>query len=327
MDIAIEEPVDAYYVAQEARKLAFELGFNEFEAGMITIAVAEITTNVVRYALPGVATLTVIERGRGIQVTIKDNGPGITDLEKAMVDGFSTHSEPSIGKGLGSAKRCVEEFIVNKNDPSGLSITLRHYLTTPENQLEKVSISFPAIGNSVNGDKYFLKQYHSDKLFVCLIDGSGKGINASNSSQCALNIVKEHYTDDLKTIISLCHSSLKDNYPYRPVQIALLRISPDWLEYCVVGDLGIKIISDSQLAFPVNDGSVGLTLPSKIHNIRVNRPMNMTLFLYSDGIILPQDLKEIREASSLERSACLLFNEAALPDDDATLIVIRDKIL
>ncbi|CAH9052592.1 Anti-sigma F factor [Pseudoalteromonas holothuriae] len=323
--ITIEEPEDAYYVAQEARHLAFELGFSDFDIGMITIAVAEITTNVVRYALPGIATLKKLELDKGIEVTIEDNGPGISDLEQAMVDGFSTHCEPSIGKGLGSANRCVEEFIVNKTDSNGTSITLRHYLPLLDNLIEKIGISFPAVGLHDNGDQYCLKQYQGDKLFACVIDGAGKGANAAVASQYALGIAQKHYRDSFDSIIKQCHCALKIRRPFRPVQMALLRLTPDSLEFCAIGDVGIKIIADSKESFAVHDGSVGLTLPKKIHIHQIDRPKNLTVFLHSDGVVLPNDINLDRQIS-LERSSCQLYNQVALANDDATLIVIRDKL-
>lgn len=323
--VTIEEPEDAYYVAQEARHMAYDMGFTDFDIGMITIAVAEIATNVVRYALPGSATLKKLALGKGIEITIEDHGSGIADLEQAMVDGFSTHCEPSIGKGLGSASRCVEEFVVNKTDSSGTSITLRHYLPLLDEQLEKVAISFPAVGRDKSGDQYFIKEYQGDKLFVCIIDGAGKDANAEASSKYVLDLVKKYYQCDFVSIIKQCDSMLNEHLPSHSVQMALLRITHDSLEFCAVGGVGIKVVADTKISFPVLEGNVGLKLPKNICSHQVDRPKNITIFIHSDGVILPETI-DPNDWVSLERSSCQFYNQTALANDDATLIVIRDRL-
>ncbi|SJL83037.1 ATP-binding protein [Vibrio palustris] len=324
IELNIDKPEDAYHVAQQARHLAHDIGFSEFDIGMITIAVAEIATNVVRYALPGIAYIKTIENHQGIEVVIEDYGPGISNLEQAMVDGFSTYCEPSIGKGLGSAKRCVEEFVVNKTSEAGTMITLRHFLPIIEHKIDKMGMSFPTLGQHYNGDRYLIMSYQATKLLACVIDGVGKGVDASKAADCALEIVRANYNQDLDIIVKYCHEALKTHESKHPVQMGLLRILPKVIEFCGIGDIGIKIQAVKRNSFPVQDGSIGMILPKKIHVHTIERSADTTIFLHTDGVSLPENTR-LNTDTGFERACCLLYEQTATPDDDATLIVIRDR--
>ncbi len=71
----------------------------------VVIALYETEVNVVAHASKGEIE-AVIEPER-ITITIKDSGPGIPDIEKAMLEGFTTASkevrEMGFGAGMGLA--------------------------------------------------------------------------------------------------------------------------------------------------------------------------------------------------------------------------------
>lgn len=321
--IEITEPQDAYLVAQQARQLAFSMGFSEFDVGMIALAAAEIATNVVRYALPGIATIQSISANKGIEVIIVDQGPGIADLDQAMIDGFSTHCEPSIGKGLGSAKRCVEEFCVNKSDSSGTSITLRHFLPYIQAHVEKCCISFPAHGAMENGDSYLFKTYQSDKVLLAVIDGAGKGAYAAQASNHVKDVILTNYQDELDQILTKCHAALlESDLPYS-ADIGLLRLLPESIEFIGLGSVTATVQSESTTRLSTINGSLGLLLPKSLQPQKLMRPYPMTVFMYSDGVVLPE-VFELADPRRFELSCCQLYDQIALSDDDATLIVLRD---
>jgi serine/threonine-protein kinase RsbT len=50
------------------------------------------------------------ERGRrGLRLTFEDQGPGIPDIEKALVDGYTSGS--GLGLGLGGAKASIKRVL------------------------------------------------------------------------------------------------------------------------------------------------------------------------------------------------------------------------
>jgi len=68
-----------------------------------------------------------VERGerQGVQVVGTDHGPGIRDLHKCMMDGYSTSG--SLGLGLPGAKRLMDEFEVDSRLGFGTTITMRKW--------------------------------------------------------------------------------------------------------------------------------------------------------------------------------------------------------
>src|ERR1700759_5414963 len=73
-------------------------------------AASELVRNMLNYAKGGKIRIEIVLKGRdtGIRLTFADKGPGISNLELAMKDGWSTAR--SLGLGLPGAKRLVNEF-------------------------------------------------------------------------------------------------------------------------------------------------------------------------------------------------------------------------
>jgi serine/threonine-protein kinase RsbT len=114
----IQTEFDIVKVRQTVRNYAKENGMGIVEQTRITTAVSELFRNMYNYANGGEV---LIERGEvdghiALIVTCIDKGPGIPDIEMAMVDGYS--SGMGMGYGLPGAKRLVDKFeiysVVNK---------------------------------------------------------------------------------------------------------------------------------------------------------------------------------------------------------------------
>ena len=115
---------DKEQVIMTARYLAAEAGFNETNQFLIATAASELATNIVKYAKEGEITLKIIQRARqlGIQIIARDDGPGIRDIEQVMQDNFST-SKGSLGLGLPSVKRIMDEFKINSQQGHGTIVS------------------------------------------------------------------------------------------------------------------------------------------------------------------------------------------------------------
>ena len=64
--------------------------------------------------------------GAGIVVTVKDTGPGISDIDLAMRDGYSTSN--GLGNGLGGSKRLMDEFSIDSAKDKGTRIRMVKWL-------------------------------------------------------------------------------------------------------------------------------------------------------------------------------------------------------
>jgi serine/threonine-protein kinase RsbT len=57
-----------------------------------------------------------------LQALVRDQGPGIPDIQRAMQDGFSTGG--SLGAGLPGTRRLVDSFDINSS-PAGTCVTVQ----------------------------------------------------------------------------------------------------------------------------------------------------------------------------------------------------------
>jgi len=68
-----------------------------------------------------------VEEGsrRGILIIARDSGPGIADIEQAMIDGYS--SSGGLGLGLSGIKRLMSELEVISQPGKGTTLTMRRW--------------------------------------------------------------------------------------------------------------------------------------------------------------------------------------------------------
>lgn len=90
-------------VASAVKKVLQQINIDHRQAKRIVIALYEGEVNVVAHAYSGVVDIEIdAER---IKITISDKGPGITDIERAMEEGYSTATpqvrEMGFGAGMG----------------------------------------------------------------------------------------------------------------------------------------------------------------------------------------------------------------------------------
>jgi serine/threonine-protein kinase RsbT len=122
--VPVAADVDVLVARQQARTLAATLRFSPGQLTLIATAISEIARNILLYAERGEIALRIVERARrrGIVVIAKDHGPGIRDIEQAMVDGYSTSG--GLGLGLPGAKRLMDEFEVVSAPGRGTTVTM-----------------------------------------------------------------------------------------------------------------------------------------------------------------------------------------------------------
>jgi serine/threonine-protein kinase RsbT len=87
-------------------------------------AASELVRNMLNYAKGGKIRIEIVSRGRdnGIRLTFVDTGPGISNIDLAMKDGWSTGK--SLGLGLPGARRLVNEFNIQTEAGKGTTVTI-----------------------------------------------------------------------------------------------------------------------------------------------------------------------------------------------------------
>lgn len=88
----------------------------------------ELCTNIINHAGGGALSwyLVTEDDKTGIEVLAEDDGPGITDVEQALVDGFSTYG--GLGLGLGGIGRMMDSIRIDSRVGEGTRITAIKWL-------------------------------------------------------------------------------------------------------------------------------------------------------------------------------------------------------
>ncbi|WP_017582868.1 anti-sigma regulatory factor [Nocardiopsis valliformis] len=125
VSLPVRSDADLITVRQRVRTLALELGFGLVQQTKLVTAASELARNTLVHGGGGTVTMDEVcdSRGRqGLSLTFGDDGPGISDVEQALCDGYSTAG--GLGMGLSGSKRLVDEFSVNTEPGEGTTVTI-----------------------------------------------------------------------------------------------------------------------------------------------------------------------------------------------------------
>lgn len=134
--MACGAPGDSSWCSAVALRYAREHGLSRAAASQVALAVAELVSNVARHGGGrGVLVLRALDDPRGIEIEVRDHGPGIAELERALEDGWSrgaplTPDSPrdGLGAGLGAVQRAMDELSVEVPEEGGTVAIARKYL-------------------------------------------------------------------------------------------------------------------------------------------------------------------------------------------------------
>ena len=126
--IAIRSSHDATIAQLDARSFARDAGLGGAEQTRIATVVAELASNIAKYAGAGRITLAEhhLAGRRYIEIEARDRGPGIACVATAMADHTSTGG--TLGLGLPGVRRLVDEFTIESGADSGTTVRARRWL-------------------------------------------------------------------------------------------------------------------------------------------------------------------------------------------------------
>jgi signal transduction histidine kinase len=142
ISIEINNENDVVLVRQRARRIAELVGFEAQDQTRIATAVSEIARNAYEYAGRGKASFrleSAKEQPQTFVVAIKDNGPGIADVD-AILDG-RYKSKHGLGVGIVGARRLVEHFHIASAEKGGTLVELGKALPKRKTALTKDALA------------------------------------------------------------------------------------------------------------------------------------------------------------------------------------------
>ena len=327
--INVAQPIDKILVNKRSKNIAQQIGFTKVEEiEKILITVNELSSNLIKHTKGGVVILSILnENGKkGIQIESIDNGPGIEDVELAMVDGYSTIN--SLGYGLGTVNRFMDEFKIESHINAGTHIIAKRWLLNRVKReiypLDFGGASRPFPGLNVNGDSFIIKRWEENVL-IGVIDGLGHGPMASQASKVALQYIKKNFDQPLNQIIRGLHLACTHS---RGIVAALARFNLLNREilYAGVGNIEARTFGNKlNESFISRRGIIGHTLPT-IRVIKHIWEPGFVLIMYSDGIKSGWTWNEFAHLySKTARSiAFQMLENLAKNNDDATIVIVKE---
>jgi serine/threonine-protein kinase RsbT len=127
MTVAIRTPEELNSARRLVMEWATQLAFSIVERTKFVTAASELARNTLVHGLGGEMSIRELLEGArpGLQLEFRDQGPGISDIQRALADGYSTAK--SLGLGLGGARRLVSEFEIISLPGQGTTITVTQW--------------------------------------------------------------------------------------------------------------------------------------------------------------------------------------------------------
>ncbi|MGW7199633.1 ATP-binding protein [Streptomyces chryseus] len=119
---------DLLTVRHAVRAATLAVGFGIVDQTRVVTAASELARNAYIHGGGGVLTVEYPRRrgAKGLRLTIRDEGPGIPDVDAALVDGFTTGA--GLGHGLGGARRLMDEFEVRTVPGGGTTVVATRWV-------------------------------------------------------------------------------------------------------------------------------------------------------------------------------------------------------
>ena len=125
--LPVKGEADIILSRQAVRKLTQALKFSLVDQTKMITAASELSRNTLVYGGGGAMRWEVLSDGRrqGLRLHFEDQGPGIPDVEQAMVDGWT--SGKGLGLGLSGSKRLVNEFEIRTAPGAGTRVSITRW--------------------------------------------------------------------------------------------------------------------------------------------------------------------------------------------------------
>lgn len=126
--LPINNERDVEQAIRDVRRKAYLAGFEKPRIFIICTITAELCRNILYHAGGGEFIIRNIysDTRSGIELEAIDHGPGISDIDMAMQDNFSTRG--TLGIGLPAIKRLSDEIDIQTSPEQGTIIKARKWL-------------------------------------------------------------------------------------------------------------------------------------------------------------------------------------------------------
>ncbi|PJJ79675.1 SpoIIE family protein phosphatase [Mucilaginibacter auburnensis] len=324
----------SYYaiLKKEIHAIAVQAGIADKKLNELDIIVAEMTSNLHKYAMGGELLVAYFDKPgeEYIELISIDNGPGIAELQKALVDGYSTAN--SMGHGLGSIKRFSDEFDIYSLKGWGTIVLSRIYKTKQPSksrlktyvQIRPIVIKKP--GETTSGDGHYVKA--TDGMIKLLVaDGLGHGPEANLAVNEAVKSFKSCPYNSPADIIRYIHRDIRKTRGIVGT-VAIFDMNAKAVRIAGVGNISSRLSggvnNKTLLAY---NGIIGHNIPTTMNDHLMHFADYQQLVLCSDGI---KSRWETIKHAGINRCdntilAAAIYKDFSRQTDDMSVIIARVK--
>ncbi|KAF2517117.1 SpoIIE family protein phosphatase [Flavobacterium foetidum] len=324
----IEDRSLVAFIKREIHNLALQAGFSVHRAAETDIIVAELTSNLIKYANGGefLYRSREVDGHNEIEIYCLDNGKGIDNVVKIMNDGYS--SSNTLGHGLGSIKRLSNDFQIYSRRDWGtvqyVKICEKADTTFPREKpgfnSAVINVNYP--GELVCGDGYRIK-YTSKGFQIFVGDGLGHGAYANEAVEMAIKAFIRSKAEDAVEILKEIHDGVKKTRGL-VASIACVDYKTQTWNICGIGNINTRIYRglENKTYTPYN-GIIGLNIPRTMKSTTVPYLKHQIIIMHSDGLRTRWNLNEMMSIIKQDPGviAASLYKDNIRGTDDATVLV------
>lgn len=250
----------------EARGLGERLGFGSLELAHLVTAVAEVAGNAWRHAGGGCVELEPVEEaGRiGLAVRVVDSGPGIPDLETAMMDGWS--SAGGLGVGLPGARRLMDEFRVTARPEGGSEVSMTRWRQRAGAQPGLPLVDWASAPAPAPTGRRALVCPFGGGVLLAIVSALGSGREAELAIEAARSTLSAYPSESPIALAERCHAALASTAGAALAVASLSRLGSG-LTWLALGDVGAVLfrtgpsVRPAMETAPARYGAAGRRLP------------------------------------------------------------------
>ena len=328
--VVIDEETQVAVARRAAADLCRRLELSDATIARAELIAVELTGNMLHHAGRGRLYCVPAAVGCGMHLIATDSGPGTANVERAMTDGFSTHTTP--GLGLGAVLRQAGSLDLYSRPGAGMVASTLLCDQAMEGAADTAVLSRPLPGEQVNGDSWAIHHLPNRTIYF-LVDGLGHGHFASQAAAAAVDVLHAALAQDptmpLNALIHRMHGPMQATRG-AAVLLATVHAGPAGrvpeVLCCGVGNISAVLCAPngSTHALVSHNGTVGHRM-SRVQEFSYNALPGTLLVMHSDG--LSTRWKPAQYPGLLQHTpatvAGVLFRDTVRERDDATILVAR----
>jgi anti-sigma regulatory factor (Ser/Thr protein kinase) len=348
----IARPLDLQLAVLRCQRSALLLGASDLERSIVATIVSELGSNVLKYAEGGTVELRRVRHdgAAGVEITARDAGPGIPDVELALKDHYS--SGRTLGLGLPGVRRMADELEIAPTVGGGTTVRVRKRLLGPPGASPAAAATGTGrmaaagarwraaatirarLGQSIGGDRAAILD-RGDQVLLAVVDATGHGAAAHAVARDLVARLEEGHAAaaepaDVTALLRALHDASIGTVG-AAVGLAVLDARHDALRYLGIGNVRAAVVGSHRFTGVSRDGVLGRRWPTPFVQSSALRPGDLVL-MWTDGLptTLPQTLATERDAQGrpiaardVEAIADHLVNGYGRARDDAACLVAR----